>query len=40
MNGSEAFDGLYGDTDYGIFLIGNAYPAELSKTVFLDLANS
>ena len=40
MNGSEAFDSLYGDTDYGIFLIGNADPAELSKTVFLDLANS
>lgn len=40
MNGSEAFDSLYGDTDYGIFLIGNADPSELSKTVFLDLANS
>lgn len=40
LSGNAQLDALYGDQEYGIFLVGNADPMESAKQIFLDIAEA
>lgn len=40
LTGTELFSDVYGDTEYGIFIVANTQNLDLAKDVFLAIANS
>lgn len=40
MTGKEPFDEIYGEQEYGVFLVSNAEPMDDAKKVFMDIIQS
>lgn len=40
LNGNPQLDALYGDREYGVFLVGNAEPMEAAEQLFMDIIDA
>ncbi len=40
ITGQEAFDKIYGEQEYGVFLVSNADPVENAEKVFMDILDA